>query len=541
MEALPALLRGSLVHQLLERLDMRRGPLPTQHDVEALIERHGEPVREADVADLRDMVERFWGSELRGRLAAARRVRAELPFCFTLEPPHAGGRSLLVNGFVDVHALEDDRTLIVDYKSDRLDPDARPAEMADRDYATQRLVYALAALREGAARVEVVHQFLELPDEPASVVWEAADAADLERRLLELAGGVVDSRFLPSDEPHLELCRLPRPARDVLLAAGADAGAGESARGLRGTGKACPIETRHRSEPTTSGACCCAANLLEARQQGLPADELRATEDEAIRDVVRMQEEVGLQSATDGEFRRASWHMDFIYEIDGITRADERADGEDATTRRAAVEFTSAALKVDGKLGVSRDDLRRGLQLPRRHRPQTAVPKQTIPSPSMVHYRGGAAAIDPDVYADQDAFWGDLTSAYAEEVRRMADLGCTYLQLDDTSLAYLNDPKQREQMASRGEDSEHLHESYIKHLNEALAGRPEGMAVTTHMCRGNFRSSWAGRGRLRLRRRGAVHRPRRRRLLPGVRRRPLRAGSSHCASSRRTSWWCSAS
>ncbi len=206
VDALAPLLRGSLVHQLLERLDMRRGPLPTQRDVEALIEQHGQPVRDADVADLRDMVGRFWDSELRARLAAARRVRAELPFCFTLEPSHAGGRSLLVNGFVDVYALEDDRTLIVDYKSDRLEPDARPAEMAERDYATQRLVYALAALREGAARVEVVHQFLELPGEPASVVWDAADAADLELRLLELAGGVVDSRFLPSDDPHLELC-----------------------------------------------------------------------------------------------------------------------------------------------------------------------------------------------------------------------------------------------------------------------------------------------------------------------------------------------
>jgi len=206
IDALPPLLRGSLVHQLLERLDTRRGPLPTRRDVEALIEQHGEPVREADVADLRDMVERFWDSELRARLAAARRARAELPFCFTLEPSRAGGRSLLVNGFVDVYALEDDRTLIVDYKSDRLDPDGDPAEMAERDYGTQRLVYALAALREGAGRVEVVHQFLERPGEPAAVTWEAADGPDLERRLLELAGGVVDSRFVPSDEPHLELC-----------------------------------------------------------------------------------------------------------------------------------------------------------------------------------------------------------------------------------------------------------------------------------------------------------------------------------------------
>ncbi len=206
VDELPGLLRGSLVHQLLERLDMKRGPLPTRRDVEALIEQHGQPVRETDVADLRDMVERFWDSGLRSRLAAARRVRAELPFCFTLAPARAGGRSLLVNGFVDVFALEDDRTLIVDYKSDRLDSEAAPADIAERDYATQRLVYALAALREGAARVEVAHQFLERPDEPAVAVWEAAAGPELERRLIELAGGVVDSRFLPSDEPHIELC-----------------------------------------------------------------------------------------------------------------------------------------------------------------------------------------------------------------------------------------------------------------------------------------------------------------------------------------------
>ena len=122
------------------------------------------------------------------------------------------------------------------------------------------------------------------------------------------------------------------------------------------------------------------------------------------------------------------------------------------------------------------------------------VPKLTIPSPSMVHYRGGAAAIDPEVYPSTDEFWADLTSAYADQVRAMGELGCTYLQFDDTSLAYLNDPRQREQMAQAGADAEHLHESYIRHINEALAGRPEGMAVTTHMCRGNFRSSWVAEG-----------------------------------------------
>jgi 5-methyltetrahydropteroyltriglutamate--homocysteine methyltransferase len=112
----------------------------------------------------------------------------------------------------------------------------------------------------------------------------------------------------------------------------------------------------------------------------------------------------------------------------------------------------------------------------------------------MVHYRGGRAALDPAVYPDIDEFWSDLTSAYADQVRAIAAIGCTYLQFDDTSLAYLNDPRQREQMASQGEDAEHLHESYIRHINEALAERPDELTVTTHMCRGNFRSSWAAEG-----------------------------------------------
>ncbi|HMK97875.1 MAG TPA: 5-methyltetrahydropteroyltriglutamate--homocysteine S-methyltransferase, partial [Acidimicrobiales bacterium] len=124
----------------------------------------------------------------------------------------------------------------------------------------------------------------------------------------------------------------------------------------------------------------------------------------------------------------------------------------------------------------------------------TAVPKLTIPSPSMVHYRGGPAAIDPAVYADIEEFWSDLSSAYALEIRRLGDLGCTYLQLDDTSLAYLNDPAQRQMIAERGEDAEHQHLRYIRQINAALVAKPEGMAVTTHSCRGNFQSYWAAEG-----------------------------------------------
>jgi 5-methyltetrahydropteroyltriglutamate--homocysteine methyltransferase len=112
----------------------------------------------------------------------------------------------------------------------------------------------------------------------------------------------------------------------------------------------------------------------------------------------------------------------------------------------------------------------------------------------MVHYRGGPAALDPDVYPDMAEFWHDLSAAYADEVRRLGELGCSYLQIDDTSLAYLNDPAQRAEIAGRGEDAEHLHLRYIRQVNDALAGRPAGMAVTTHMRRGNFRSSWAAEG-----------------------------------------------
>ena len=236
--------------------------------------------------------------------------------------------------------------------------------------------------------------------------------------------------------------------------------------------------------------------LLQARDDHaagkIDAAELRAVEDEAILEAVRMQEEVGLQSATDGEFRRASWHMDFIYQLDGISKEAghisvkfHNAEGD--------IEFTPAALHVNGELGVSKTIFGDDFSF-LRDAVTTTVPKLTIPSPSMVHYRGGKAAIDPDVYPDLDAFWAGLTQAYGDEVRRLGELGCTYLQFDDTSLAYLNDPHQREYVASIGGDPDRQHVEYIHHINEALAGRPEGMAVTTHMCRGNFRSSWVASG-----------------------------------------------
>jgi 5-methyltetrahydropteroyltriglutamate--homocysteine methyltransferase len=238
------------------------------------------------------------------------------------------------------------------------------------------------------------------------------------------------------------------------------------------------------------------AELLQARDDfaagRIDAAALRAIEDEAIREIVGKQEEVGLQSATDGEFRRASWHMDFIYQLDGITKEPGEIKVK-FHNEKGEIEFTPAALHVDGKLGVSKtifgDDFK-FLQ----DAVTTNVPKLTIPSPSMVHYRGGKAAVDPRVYPDMDAFWADLVGAYREQVRRLGELGCTYLQFDDTSLAYMNDPHQRDYIASIGGDPERQHVDYIRHINEALAHRPDGMSVTTHACRGNFRSAWAAEG-----------------------------------------------
>jgi 5-methyltetrahydropteroyltriglutamate--homocysteine methyltransferase len=236
--------------------------------------------------------------------------------------------------------------------------------------------------------------------------------------------------------------------------------------------------------------------LLEARADHtagrLDDAGLRAVEDAAIRDVVAMQESVGLQSATDGEFRRASWHMDFIYRIGGITQAAERMNVK-FTNADGDIEFAPAQLRVSDRISLRETIFGSDFGF-LQQQVTTAVPKLTIPSPSMVHYRGGRAAIDKDVYPDMDEFFDDLSAAYREEVRRLGELGCTYLQLDDTSLAYLNDPGQREMIASQGGDAEHQHERYIRQINAALKGRPDTMRVTTHMCRGNFRSSWAASG-----------------------------------------------
>jgi 5-methyltetrahydropteroyltriglutamate--homocysteine methyltransferase len=239
------------------------------------------------------------------------------------------------------------------------------------------------------------------------------------------------------------------------------------------------------------------AALLRARQEradGVIDDaRLRAVEDDAVRSVIETQREIGLRTVTDGEFRRASWHMDFIYRLGGITRADDRMAVE-FRNAEGTISFTPAALRVSERIRLTETIFEPDLAFLLDHTSPGQTAKLTIPSPSMVHYRGGMAAIDSGVYPDEDEFWADLSAAYATQVRRVAELGCTYLQLDDTSLAYLNDPRQRAMLADRGDDAEHQHERYIRQINAAIADRPAGLHVTTHLCRGNFRSSWVAEG-----------------------------------------------
>lgn len=239
------------------------------------------------------------------------------------------------------------------------------------------------------------------------------------------------------------------------------------------------------------------ARLLQAREDRaagrITADGLRAIEDEAIREVVAMQAQVGLRSATDGEFRRSSWHMDFIYRLGGIGQSDGKIQVK-FHNPAGDIEFTTAALQVHGPIRLQETIFGDDFAYLKSAVGPGITAKLTIPSPSMVHYRGGRAAIDPAVYPDEEQFWADLSAAYAEQVRAVSELGCTYLQLDDTSLAYLNDPAQREMLTARGDDAEHQHLRYIRQINTALKDRPAGLSVTTHMCRGNFRSSWAAEG-----------------------------------------------
>lgn len=236
--------------------------------------------------------------------------------------------------------------------------------------------------------------------------------------------------------------------------------------------------------------------LLEAREKAktnpAEAKRLPEIEDRAVREIVAMQEEVGLRGVTDGEARRASWHMDYIYQIGGIEKTQSALKVQ-FHNEEGDIEFSPSGLKVAEKLTLP-STIFADAFLFLKEIVTKGIPKLTIPSPSMVHYRGGRAAVSTAVYPRLEDFYDDLSAVYAQEIGNLGALGCTYLQLDDTSLAYLNDPEQRKMIAEQGGDPERQHEIYIRIINKALEVKPDGMRITTHLCRGNFRSSWVASG-----------------------------------------------
>jgi 5-methyltetrahydropteroyltriglutamate--homocysteine methyltransferase len=223
----------------------------------------------------------------------------------------------------------------------------------------------------------------------------------------------------------------------------------------------------------------------------ISAEDLRAIEDGCIREAVALQREVGLKVATDGEFHRRHWFLDFLEKIDGI----EVKGGLPVKFHNEAgeIEFSPPRFEVTGKVGRSRSLA--GDDYAYLHSVADGVmPKQAIPSPTLVHFRGGRAAIPMDVYPDIEEFFEDLAQVYREEIAALYDLGCRYLQIDETNLPFLCDPKIREQARSIGEDPDALPATYAKLLNEATRDAPDDMTICMHMCRGNHASSWIAEG-----------------------------------------------
>ena len=233
--------------------------------------------------------------------------------------------------------------------------------------------------------------------------------------------------------------------------------------------------------------------LLEARrrhQNGeISKEALRQIEDDHIRDVIKKQEAVGLQSITDGEFRRAFFHLDFLEQLDGVTVTGSIAASSDA---QETVGFTPPKLSVTGKLRHVRNIQVADYEYLKSVAGQT--PKVSIPSPTMVHFRGGRKAIDIEAYPDMDQFFEDLAQCYRDEIEALYQTGCRYIQLDDTNLAYLCDPKMRAGAVERGDDPDELPRTYAALINAVIDGRPDDLTVGVHLCRGNFRSTWFAEG-----------------------------------------------
>ena len=224
------------------------------------------------------------------------------------------------------------------------------------------------------------------------------------------------------------------------------------------------------------------------RQRGEISDaELRAVEDREIEQVIREQEAIGLEAVTDGEFRRSWWHFDFLKGLDGV-----EGYTTDQGIQFQGVQTRAEGVRVTGKVGFSGHPMLEHFRFLKAH--ARVVPKMTIPSPSVLHFRGGRGGISREVYPDLDAFFDDLARAYAQAVRAFADAGCRYLQLDDTVWGYLCSAEQREQARQRGDDPTRLPAIYARMINTAIRGRPADMTITTHVCRGNFRSTWISEG-----------------------------------------------
>ena len=210
---------------------------------------------------------------------------------------------------------------------------------------------------------------------------------------------------------------------------------------------------------------------------------LKADPKAAIRAVVQKQEAIGLQSVTDGEFSRQWWHLDFLSQLEGVKARENPGPKFGGTEEQPPVPTVTGKLRYARPIMV--DDFRFLKSVTSR------IPKFTIPSPSMLHLRAGRAGI---AYDDMDEFWADAAAAYKAAIAAFAQAGCTYLQLDDVAFAYLCDPKIRDACRKNGDDPATLPGTYARTITKALEGRPAGMTIAMHTCRGNFKSAWVAEG-----------------------------------------------
>ena len=239
--------------------------------------------------------------------------------------------------------------------------------------------------------------------------------------------------------------------------------------------------------------------LLEAREQAarrdITAEQLRAGEDRAIAEIVAFQQDVGLQSITDGEFRRTYFHIDFLEQLGGVKTDIPVTIRKPDGSEELAPPVIRVIDKVRHAKNIQLADFQylqaqvKALGLP------GLTPKVTIPSPTMLHFRGGRAGISKDAYPELDpVFYDDVAQAYADELQSLADAGCTYVQMDDTNMAYLCDEKMREAARQRGDDPNELPHRYAAFINKVVAKKPKGMTLAMHLCRGNFKSTHAAAG-----------------------------------------------